>query len=176
MTRYLLGLTLPLYIVDQISKWLIVENFPPPGESSRFVPVIEGFFYIVRVHNTGIAFGRFNGESFANPLFSAVAIMALAALLYLWKRKDAFPTRTGKVAASLIVSGILGNVTDRLVHGFVVDFLHFELGFMTWPSFNVADSCICIAAGLMVLSAFQAPASSKAGKTLKESPDPEARP
>jgi len=130
--------------------------------------VIEKFFYIERVHNTGIAFGRFNGKAYANPVFALVAFTAMVALLYLWKKKDAFPTPTGKVAASLILSGILGNVTDRIVHGYVVDFLRFELGFMTWPTFNVADACISIAACLMVVSAFQTPGSSNKEGTPAE--------
>lgn len=157
MMRYLCGLSLPLYIADQITKWLIVLNFPPPTTQFRTVTVIEGFFDIVRVHNKGIAFGKFNEGNYANPIFATVALSALVLILFFWKRMDAFPTRSGKVAASLIVAGIVGNVTDRLIHGYVVDFLQFDLKFMVWPSFNIADSCICIAAFLMFLSVFQSP-------------------
>ena len=166
MIRYLLGLSLPLYIADQITKWLIVLNFPsPPTEQFRTITVIEGFFDIVRVHNKGIAFGKFNDGEYANPIFAVIALTALALIIYFWKKMDAFPTRAGKVAASLIVAGILGNVTDRLVHGYVVDFLQFNLQFMMWPSFNIADSCICIAAGLMFLSVFQSPPEKPATET-----------
>ncbi|MEZ5327743.1 MAG: signal peptidase II [Verrucomicrobiales bacterium] len=173
MIRYLLGLSLPLYIADQITKWLIVLNFPLPTEGFRSITVIEGFFEIVRVHNKGIAFGKFNSGEYANPIFACVAGTALVLILYFWKKMDAFPTKVGKVVASLIVAGILGNVTDRLVHGYVVDFLQFDLKFMMWPSFNVADACICVAAGLMFVSVFQQSsdaADSATGKETTESP------
>lgn len=155
MIRYLLGLSLPLYIADQITKWWIVLNFPLPSEGFRSITVIEGFFDIVRVHNKGIAFGKFNDGEYANPIFACIALTALGLLLFFWKKMDAFPTKIGRVAASLIAAGILGNVTDRLAHGYVVDFLQFDLQFMMWPSFNVADACICIAAGLMFITVFQ---------------------
>lgn len=174
MIRYLLWLSLPLYIADQITKWLIVLNFPLPTEGFRSITVIEGFFEIVRVHNKGIAFGKFNSGEYANPIFACVAGTALVLILYFWKKMDAFPTRVGKVAASLIVAGILGNVTDRLVHGYVVDFLQFDLKFMMWPSFNVADACICVAAGLMFVSVFQ-PVPTKA-KAADEAETPASLP
>jgi signal peptidase II len=174
MIRYLLWLSLPLYIADQITKWLIVLNFPLPTEGFRSITVIEGFFEIVRVHNKGIAFGKFNSGEYANPIFACVAGTALVLILYFWKKMDAFPTRVGKVAASLIVAGILGNVTDRLVHGYVVDFLQFDLKFRMWPSFNVADACICVAAGLMFVSVFQ-PVPTKA-KAADEAETPASRP
>ena len=171
MIRYLLGLSLPLYIADQITKWLIVLNFPLPSEGFRSITVIDGFFEIVRVHNKGIAFGKFNSGEYANPIFACVAGIALILILYFWKKMDAFPTRVGKLAASLIVAGILGNVTDRLVHGYVVDFLQFDLKFMMWPSFNVADACICVAAGLMFITAFQpVPPKARAATAAAEIP------
>ena len=58
------------------------------------------------------------------------------------------------IAGLLLASGILGNLTDRILHGAVTDFLHFYIQEYAWPSFNVADSCICIAAALLILSSF----------------------
>lgn len=156
--RLFLLLSLPLYILDQVTKHLILANFPNPYTEPARPPieVIPGFFNIVRVHNTGMAFGKLNGWEYANYLFGVIAIGALVAITVLWK-KNAFPTRSGKVAASLLVAGILGNFTDRILpgRGYVVDFLDFQFGSYHWPSFNVADSCICIAAALLFLSAFQ---------------------
>jgi len=91
----------------------------------------------------------------------------MTAISLLW-RKNAFPDRISKVAASLLISGILGNLTDRILpgRGYVVDFLDFLPPFYGklfpssgghFPSFNVADSCICIAAALLILSAFRQP-------------------
>jgi signal peptidase II len=180
MRKFLLTLTLPLYVLDQWTKWLIVSNFPDAVNepvAHRVIEVIPGFFNLVRVHNTGMAFGIMNGAEHANWFFGAIGVIAMAAITILW-RKGAFPDILSKVAASLLVSGILGNLTDRLLpgRGYVVDFLDFRPPFYGalfpatgghFPSFNVADSCICIAAVLLIIAAFRQPVveSEKAGKT-----------
>jgi len=152
--KLFLWLTLPLYILDQITKVLILKNFDAPNPYTDHVNVIPGFFDLVRVHNTGIAFGNFNVGASANIVFTCVTIVALCFIIVLWK-KNAFPTRLSKVAVALLISGILGNLTDRLWHGYVVDFLDFHINGKHWPSFNVADSCICVAASLLFITAFQ---------------------
>lgn len=176
LPRLLLTLTLPLYVLDQITKWLIVFNFDPPvpgaTASHEVVPVIEGVFNIVRVHNQGAAFGLGNGTAWAPVVFFVVAVIALCTLGYFWKQ-GAFNSLLLKLAAGLLAAGILGNLTDRifqgfflpayqnesfftrLSHGYVVDFLDVVLPWYGhWPSFNVADSCICVAAGFLILSTF----------------------
>ncbi|MDC0275339.1 signal peptidase II [Verrucomicrobiales bacterium] len=167
--KYFLWLSLPLYILDQVTKFFIVKNFRDPellGYTDT-VPVIEGFFNLVRVHNKGMAFGMLNGTAYANLLFGAIAITALTFIVLLW-RKNTFPDKLSKTAAALLVSGILGNFTDRILpgRGYVVDFLDFKLPFYEliakgsgghFPSFNVADSCICIAAALLFIVAFRKP-------------------
>lgn len=158
MKKYLLFLTLPLYLIDQLTKLIVVRHFPHETFRGDEIVVIPGFFNIVRVHNTGMAFGHFNNSQYANLAFGAVAITALVAIIVLWKR-NTFPTLPSKLAAALLISGILGNLTDRLLpgRGYVVDFLDFYIGTHHWPSFNVADSAISIAAVLLVISAFQTP-------------------
>ncbi len=170
MIRYFLFLTLPLYVLDQWTKWLVVSNFPDPEQSplpARVIEVVPGFFNLVRVHNTGMAFGLLNGSEHANWIFGAIGLVALTGIALLWK-KSAFPDKISKTAAALLVSGIIGNLTDRILpgRGYVVDFLDFKLPFYElihkeseghFPSFNVADSCICVAAGLLILSAFRQP-------------------
>ncbi len=159
MLKLLLCLSLPLFVLDFVTKEWTVRTFPAPEEfapyDERSITVIEGFFWLHRVHNRGIAFGGFGGVEHANLIFTFIALAALAAILWFWRR-GAFPTRAMSLAAALLVAGILGNLTDRLLRGYVVDFLSFNLGFMMWPSFNVADACICVAAGLLFISAFQA--------------------
>jgi len=114
-----------------------------------------------------MAFGMFNGNPYANWIFGTIGIVAVTAIILFWK-KGAFPDRISKVAASLLVSGIAGNLFDRALpgRGYVVDFLDFLPPFYGklfpssgghFPSFNVADSCICIAAGLLIISAFRQP-------------------
>lgn len=178
--RLLLVVTLPLYILDQISKWWIVLNFKlpfvvidgvkhPVYEDTR--PQIEGFFNLVRRHNQGVAFGIGNGTTWAPVVFLAVLVIALFAIFYFWKRGSF--TGPSRWSAPLLIAGILGNLTDRLVQGFmlepykdagfwarlgqgyVVDFLDFTIPVINyrWPAFNVADSCITISAVLLFFTA-----------------------
>lgn len=163
----LLCVTLPLYLLDQATKWWIVANF----ERGEVRPVIDGFFNLVRVHNQGVAFGFGNGTAWAPVVFLAVPVIALAVITLLWRR-GWFPDRGSRLAVALLLSGVFGNLTDRLVQGFllphgpgdgiwqrlsqgyVVDFLDFIIPLVNyrWPSFNVADSCICVAAALLFIS------------------------
>jgi signal peptidase II len=156
--RWLLALALPLFVLDQVSKAVIVDRFHPPGPGYLDgVVVIDGFFDIVRIHNKGIAFGRFNNAENANIIFGVVAALALVFILIIWWR-GGFPTKLSRLAATLLISGILGNLVDRLARGYVVDFLYFDLPlYGRFPAFNVADSCITVAACLLLISAFQKP-------------------
>jgi signal peptidase II len=180
MVRLLLAVTLPLYILDQITKWWVVFHFKLPfvvvdgkkyfvHEDTR--PVIEGFFNLVRRHNQGVAFGMGNGTTWAPVVFLFVLVGAMGLILYFWK-KGAF-TGPARWSPPLLLAGIIGNLTDRLLQGFwlepykdagfftrlgegyVVDFLDFYLPIVNyhWPAFNVADSCISIAAVLLFCSA-----------------------
>ena len=162
--RYLILLTLPLYILDQFTRYLILIRFPQ-GPSADHIAVVPGFFNIVRVHNTGMAFGVGNDGQYSNLIFTVIAAAAIIGVAVLW-RKNAFPSATAKTAVALLVSGILGNLTDRLLpgRGYVVDFLDFHIGRHHWPSFNVADSCICVAAVLLFISAFRAEKETEGAK------------
>lgn len=175
----LLFLTLPLYVLDQWSKFWIVARFPEP-EPGRFSsgvedPVIDGFFNLVRVHNQGVAFGFGNGSDWAPIVFLAVPFIALV-LITLGLKKDFFIGNWGKVAVGLLLCGIFGNLTDRLIQGsrlsymegaplwerlkagYVVDFLDFTIPLVNyrWPSFNVADSCIFVAAFVLFFTGLKA--------------------
>lgn len=163
MPRLLLFLSLPLYILDQITKLYVVKHYELNGGENTIVP---GFFWIHHTANTGVAFGMGNGQWWANYLFGAISITAAILIGIFWK-KGAFPGPFSRTAAALLYAGIFGNFTDRLLHGYVVDFLKFDLRFMIWPSFNVADSCVVCAAILLAASSFleapkPAPAQSKA--------------
>ncbi len=161
--KYLLYLTLPLYILDQITKAWVTSHFPGMTGAADGIAVIPGFFNLVRVHNTGMAFGLGNGAWWSNYIFLAIAALAIGFIGYLW-RKGLLDGVISHIAAALLISGILGNVTDRLARGYVVDFLDFYIGQNHWPSFNVADSCICVAAGLLMWSSFfPSPASQTKG-------------
>jgi signal peptidase II len=163
MRKLFFFLTLPLFLLDVLTKEYIVRHFeapPAPGDwryhsfTPESITVIDGIFDIVRVHNTGVAFGMANGSEWANIIFGGISVAALVLIWWLY-RSNAFPTRTSRVAVALLLAGVFGNLLDRCLRGYVVDFLHFHYKDFSWPSFNVADSCICIAAGLLFVSAFQ---------------------
>lgn len=146
--KFLASIALPLYALDQATKWWIVGNF----ELHEQRAVIPNFFYLVYYSNTGAAFSAFTGQ---NTFFIALSVVALIALLVFFK-KGAFKDKPSRWAAGLLCAGILGNLTDRIIHGHVVDFLLFNLHVRfadPWPAFNVADSCICIATALFIISA-----------------------
>jgi signal peptidase II len=151
--KYLIFLGLPLFALDQLTKWLVRQNIPYGAE----FPVIPGFFSLVHASNTGAAFSMFTGN---NLFFVGLAMAALAVIIFLLLRDSraqkaqqrlSFLT---KISFGLLASGILGNLTDRILRGAVTDFLHFYLNDYAWPSFNVADSCICVAAGLLIVGSF----------------------
>jgi signal peptidase II len=177
MRQLIIFLSLPLFALDYATKEYIVRNFKlwsaqdnpldpffdADPEKKLVHEVIPGIFDIVRVHNTGVAFGMGNNAAWANVVFGGITLGALVLIWWL-SRSNAFPTRTSRVAVALLLAGIFGNLLDRVTRGYVVDFLHVHYQDWHWPSFNVADSCICVAAGLLFLSAFQkAPVKQQAG-------------
>lgn len=183
--KILLFVSLPLYALDQWSKWWVVERFPEPTQgghsAAEYIPVIDGYFNLVRVHNQGVAFGFGNGTAWAPFVFLFVPVIAVTVLRICWK-KNLFPNKLSQVAVALLLSGIAGNLTDRLlqgshlsymkdaslwdrlVAGYVVDFLDFTIPFINyrWPSFNVADSCVCVAATLLFLGGLKEEREKKA--------------
>jgi signal peptidase II len=93
----------------------------------------------------------------SNSFFIILSAVTLAGLLF-FAARGAFADTLSQWGVALLIPGILGNVTDRFIHGHVVDFLLFDLHVRfanPWPAFNVADSCICIAAGMFIISSFR---------------------
>ena len=139
--RWIIFLSLPLYALDQLTKRWILQHIDP--ESPR--KVIPNWFNLVNVPNTGAAFGSFQNNNLFFVALSSIALIAVASLLLRKRsRKDAWRD----VSLALLLAGVMGNLTDRLSYGHVVDFLLFDLHVPLahpWPAFNVADSCICIA-------------------------------
>jgi signal peptidase II len=150
--KFLLSIALPAYALDQATKWAILFAADKDPEWSH--SVIPGFFDLVYWQNTGAAFSIGHGN---NSFFIVLSLVTLVGLLIAWARK-AFVDPISRWAVALLVGGILGNVTDRIVHQHVVDFLLFNLHVpmaSPWPAFNVADACICGAAGLLLIAAFR---------------------
>ena len=144
--------TLPLVLLDQATKWAVLTHL---GIDTG-VPVIPGFFTLVHWRNTGAAFSMLSDSNGFFIALSSVALGVLAVLAWRGKFKD----RLSRAGWALLLAGILGNLTDRLVHGAVVDFLLFDLHLpyaSPWPAFNIADSCIFCAAALFLWQSFREP-------------------
>jgi signal peptidase II len=138
-------------LLDQWTKHVVQERLL----LHQTVGVIPGFFNLIHVRNTGGAFGIFGGErgGLGSLLFVVVSLIAIGSILFLFVkvRKD---EKTLSLSLSLVLSGAIGNLVDRLRYGEVVDFLDFYLLSYHWPAFNIADSAICIGIGLMALNLF----------------------
>ena len=149
MRRYLVVFAVVVHLVlaDAVAKELAAGLL----KGSAPFTVIPGFFDLAYVENRGCAWGMFQGQVW--PL-AAFAVVALAFLL--WKRKAIFGEgRTAAVAEVLLYAGIVGNLIDRVFRGFVIDFFDFHWkAAYHFPCFNLADTFITVAAGLLVLCSF----------------------
>ena len=130
-----------LYFSDRLSKFFAVK-YLSAGES---IPVIKNIFHITIVHNTGAAFGMFRSRP---QLFVIIAIFAIFFINFLLLRKSHVLSSAERLSLYLILAGTLGNLTDRLMFGYVVDFIDLRV----WPVFNFADSFITIGAVILGLS------------------------
>ncbi|MET0541405.1 MAG: signal peptidase II [Variovorax sp.] len=140
-----LGLAAIILIVDQFTKTLILGYYKYGG-----VTQVTSFFNIVRAHNTGAAFSFLaDAAGWQRWLFTAIGIGA--AVFIFWMLKKHAGQKLFSFAMACILGGAIGNVIDRMMHGYVVDFLDFHLGGKHFPAFNVADSAITIGAICLVL-------------------------
>ena len=140
------GVVAVVLLLDQSTKWLIRSRFLP-GETRS---VIGDFFYLTYNQNSGMAFGLMQGYS---GLISVFSVLAIAFLIYLARRwgKENSVSRGILFSLSLVIGGAAGNLVDRMAWTGVIDFLDFGLGLYRWPAFNVADICISVGVGLLVL-------------------------
>ena len=148
--KFILLLSLPLYVLDQATKWLTLQHVTP--DEPRII--IPEFFALVFVTNTGAAFGSFKNN---NLFFVCLSLAALAFVLTLLLRRHERDTWRD-VSLGLLLAGVMGNLTDRLLHGHVIDFLLFDLHVPfahPWPAFNVADACICVAVFCFIVHSFR---------------------
>ena len=145
----LLGVTTGLILLlDQITKFYVDSSM----RLHETIPVIQGLFSITYVRNPGAAFGFLADASplFRSIFFVAVTILAIILVVhYIWKSKAEEPFLT--FALSLILSGAVGNLIDRVRLGEVIDFLDVYIGSYHWPAFNVADSAISVGAVIVFI-------------------------
>ncbi len=140
-----LGLALVVIVLDQLTKVLILDAFQL-GDSRYVTP----FFNLVRVHNSGAAFSFLAGASGWQRWFF-VGLGLVASAFIVWMLRSHPTQRLFCFAVTMIMGGALGNVVDRLFHGYVVDFLQFHAGGWYFPSFNLADSAITLGAVTLIV-------------------------
>lgn len=158
-----------VFIADQFSKWAFTQLLISPnaglGSSPFFdwlqnphaiLPFMEfqitSFFNIVMVWNYGVSFGFFNDKSLESTYFliALALVIAFGLMLWLLDTKD----RVIAIGLSLAIGGAFGNVFDRFRFGAVIDFMDFHAYGLHWPAFNLADSCIMIGIGLVIVKTF----------------------
>lgn len=143
-----LSVALVVLIADQVTKAWATASLKPVGS----IEIIPNFFRLSYALNRGVAFSLFSESPF-DLRWVLAAISALAAILVLgYLVRSQNPKAIAGISLALLLSGIAGNLLDRIRLGEVVDFLDFHLGTaFTWPTFNIADSAICIGAALLAI-------------------------
>lgn len=163
-TMQVIGLVaLVAFILDQLSKQWVLSSLLPclsgqtgPGCAVNS-PVIEltSFFNLVMVWNFGVSFGLFASGADLMPYVLVAVSLLISGLLIAWVWRGA--SRLAALSVGMVVGGALGNVIDRLRFGAVADFLDFHVAGWHWPAFNVADACIVVGVGLLLLDGLLSP-------------------
>lgn len=159
--RWLWMVGVLVFAADQITKNMIAGRLPfgSYGKPAH-IEVIPGFFNLVHVGNTGAAWSMFTGQS----LWLAVLALVTLAAMFWWRRTLGLHFPAAQPAFGLLVGGILGNLVDRLIHGHVIDFLDFHFGGYVFPTFNIADSGICVGVFWYILWSLKQPAEGTSNK------------
>lgn len=140
-------ITITIVFIDRITKLFFAELLDL-GES---IPVIRNILHMTLVHNTGIAFGFFKDQGVVFIVIPVIAIFLLIFNIYYYRQNDEVICRTYIIGFSLILAGAIGNLVDRIMYGYVIDFIDIRF----WPVFNVADSAITIGAAIIAWKCFQ---------------------
>jgi signal peptidase II len=145
-----LWLSILAFVLDQVTKNLVVENI----ELYQAIQVTS-FFNLTHVFNYGAAFSFLSDAGGWQRWFFTIIAFGVSGLLLWWLKQTRKEQIILPLAFSLILGGALGNAYDRLVHGYVIDFLVVYYQDWVWPAFNVADSAICLGAMLMIVDMFK---------------------
>jgi signal peptidase II len=153
--RWLIAIGVAILVLDQGSKAWVRSHlaFNTYGQGAGAITVIPRFFYLVHVGNTGAAWSIFSGNSIALAALAAATLVGI----FLSRRALGLGAPYTQVCFGLLCGGIAGNLVDRLTEGHVVDFLDFHFGSYIYPTFNLADSAICVGVVLYLLSSLRTP-------------------
>jgi signal peptidase II len=139
-------------VLDQLTKSLVLARM----ELHQSIPVVNDFFALTYVRNTGAAFGILAGRlaGFRVPALLAVSVLALFVLLW-FVRSIPADRRAVIIACGSVLGGAIGNMIDRAAYGEVIDFLDVYVGTYHWPAFNVADAAITVGVVVLCLDAIR---------------------
>ena len=137
-------LSIILLVIDQVSKILVVKLI----DINSSIELIKNFFYLTYTYNTGAAFSILTGQRLL-LIFVAIVILIV---IFNYLRKNKVEGKIDILAFSLIIGGSLGNLLDRIVRGYVVDFLDFKIYEYKFPIFNLADTFIVIGVFLLLIT------------------------
>ena len=140
----LILVAVPCFVLDQLTKWLVAHNI----RRGSWHVLIDGIFNLRHDRNSGAAFGIMPGQ---NVLLIIITIVAIGFIFFYYRQ---FQTNLWmRIALGFLLGGALGNFVDRLRQGEVVDFLQIGIqkAGLWWPTFNVADICICVGAGMLII-------------------------
>jgi len=136
-----------LFIIDQISKILVIKYI----DINNSIELIKNFFYLTYTHNEGAAFSILTGQR----IFLILIAITILVILFNYIRKNKIKNKVETVAFSLIIGGSLGNLIDRIIRGYVVDFLDFKILGYNYPIFNIADTFIVVGVFLLLILTFR---------------------
>lgn len=140
-------LSIILLIVDQISKLLVVKLI----DINHAIEIIKNFFYLTYTHNTGAAFSILTGQR----IFLILVAVVILIIIFNYLIKNKVEGKINTLAFSLIIGGSLGNLLDRIIRGYVVDFLDFKIFGYNFPVFNLADTFIVVGVLLLLIMTFR---------------------
>lgn len=147
-----------LFLIDQITKFafdkLLVIGSP--------IRVCEKLFYLNKSYNTGISFSLFTGNNILIILLTIIILIFLC-----FYAKEFKENERNVIALSLVFGGLFGNLCDRIIHGYVIDFLDFYIFSIDFPIFNFADMCICIGIAFLVYAIYKGEDNENSSRTRK---------
>jgi signal peptidase II len=145
-----LNLSAVIILLDQLSKWIVSAQLDL-YDSIAVMPS----FNLVLAHNYGAAFSFLAGAGgWQRWFFTGLAII-VAVVLTVWMSRLKSEAKWEAISLALILGGAIGNVIDRVLHGYVIDFIDVYYGSYHWPAFNIADSAICVGAVMLIIDSFK---------------------
>ncbi len=145
-----LNLSALVIIFDQLTKWLM-SSWLDLYETVAVVP----YFNLTLAHNYGAAFSFLASAGGWQRWFFTLLAVVVSLVLIIWMKRLKANARLEAISLALILGGAIGNVIDRVMHGYVIDFLDVYVGSYHWPAFNIADSAICVGAVLLIFDSFR---------------------